>query len=56
MLKDRGRDLFEPVLWPRADLLREALLIADDNSYHLGLTVVRRMVEIERGRRHPSPR
>jgi hypothetical protein len=50
ILKDAGRDLFEPFPWGDGQtLLREALLIADHNSYHLGqLMLVRRMLEKER--------
>lgn len=46
-VKDPKRDLFAPI--PHGDgqtLLREALLIADHNSYHLGqLVMVRRILE-----------
>ena len=47
MLQDETRDLFEPFPWGDGQtLLREALLIADHNSYHLGqLMLVRRMLE-----------
>lgn len=47
LLKDDQRDLFEPFPWGGGQtLLREALLIADHNSYHLGqLMLVRRMIE-----------
>ena len=47
MLKDEQRDLFQPFPWGDGQtLLREALLIADHNSYHLGqLMLVRRMIE-----------
>jgi hypothetical protein len=47
MVKDKRRDLFEPFPWGDGQtLLREALLIADHNSYHLGqLMLVRRMLE-----------
>jgi hypothetical protein len=47
MLKDNKRDLLEPFPWGDGQtLLREALLIADHNSYHLGqLMLVRRMLE-----------
>jgi hypothetical protein len=47
MLKDEKRNLFEPFPWGSGQtLLREALLIADHNSYHLGqLMLVRRMLE-----------
>jgi hypothetical protein len=47
LVKDRSRDLFEPFAWGTGQtLLREALLIADHNAYHLGqLMLVRRMLE-----------
>jgi len=47
LLKNEQRDLFEPFPWGSGQtLLREALLIADHNSYHLGqLILVRRMIE-----------
>jgi hypothetical protein len=47
MLKDETRDLFEPFPWGDGQtLLREALLIADHSSYHLGqLMLIRRMLE-----------
>jgi hypothetical protein len=47
LLKDGGRDLFEPFSWGTGQtLLREALLVADHNAYHLGqLMLVRRMLE-----------
>jgi hypothetical protein len=47
MVKDERRELFEPFPWGDGQtLLREALLIADHNSYHLGqLMLVRRMLE-----------
>ena len=47
MVKDEKRNLFEPFPWGDGQtLLREALLIADHNSYHLGqLMLVRRMLE-----------
>jgi uncharacterized damage-inducible protein DinB len=50
MLNDERRDLFEPFPWGEGQtLLREALLIADHNSYHLGqLMLLRRMLEHER--------
>lgn len=50
MLKDEQRNLFEPFPWGDGQtLLREALLIADHNSYHLGqLMLVRRMIEQRR--------
>ena len=44
LLRDPGRDLFAPFPWGQGQtLLREALLIADHNAYHLGqLLLVRR--------------
>jgi hypothetical protein len=47
MLKDPSRDLLEPFAWGSGQtLLREALLIADHNAYHLGqLVLLRRMLE-----------
>jgi hypothetical protein len=47
LLNDESRDLFEPFPWGDGQtLLREALLIADHNAYHLGqLMLVRRMLE-----------
>ena len=44
LLQDPGRDLYAPFPWGKGQtLLREALLIADHNSYHLGqLLLVRR--------------
>jgi hypothetical protein len=47
MLQDEKRSLFEPFPWGDGQtLLREALLIADHNSYHLGqLMLLRRMLE-----------
>lgn len=47
MVKDEKRNLFEPFPWGDGQtLLREALLLADHNSYHLGqLMLVRRMIE-----------
>ena len=46
-LEDPRRDLFAPFPWGNGQtLLRQALLIADHNSYHLGqLMLVRRMLE-----------
>ncbi len=46
MVKDEKRNLFEAFPWADGPtLLREALLIADHNSYHLGqLMLVRSMV------------
>jgi hypothetical protein len=47
LLNDPGRNLFEAFPWGSGQtLLREALLIADHNSYHVGqLMLVRRMLE-----------
>jgi hypothetical protein len=47
IVKDERRDLFEPFPWGSGQtLLREALLIADHNSYHVGqLMLLRRMLE-----------
>jgi hypothetical protein len=47
MIKDPKRELFEPFPWGEGQtLLREALLIADHNSHHLGqLILVRKIVE-----------
>ena len=47
LVKDPERDLFEPFPWGDGQtLLREALLVADHNAYHVGqLVLVRRMVE-----------
>lgn len=47
ILKNEERSLFEPFPWGSGQtLLREALVIADHNSYHLGqLMLVRQMVE-----------
>ncbi len=44
IVEDEKRDLLEPVPWGTGQtLLREALLLADHNSYHLGqLMMVRR--------------
>jgi hypothetical protein len=44
LVEDPKRDLYEPFSWGDGQtLLREALLIADHNSYHLGqLLLVRR--------------
>lgn len=46
-LEDPRRDLYAPFPWGDGQtLLREALLIADHNAYHLGqLMLVRRMLE-----------
>jgi hypothetical protein len=47
LLKDPKRDLFEPFPWGEGQtLLREALLIADHNSYHVGqLMLLRRIID-----------
>lgn len=47
LIEDPKRDLVEPFPWGDGQtLLREALLIADHNAYHLGqLMFVRRMIE-----------
>ena len=47
MIADPGNDLYQPFAWGTGqNLLREALLIADHNAYHLGqLVLVRRLVE-----------
>lgn len=47
LLQDPARDLFEPFPWGSGQtLLREALLIADHNAWHLGqLMLVRRALE-----------
>jgi hypothetical protein len=47
LLANEKRDLFEPFPWGSGQtLLREALLIADHNAYHLGqLLLLRRMLE-----------
>ena len=43
MIKDPDRDLYEPFPWGDGQtLLREALLLADHNSYHLGQIVLLR--------------
>lgn len=46
LLQKPGVDLYRPFLWGDGqNLLREALLIADHNAYHLGeLVVVRRLL------------
>jgi DinB family protein len=46
LLDDPQRDLFQPFPWGEGQtLLREALLIADHNAYHVGqLMLVRRML------------
>ncbi len=47
MIRDPKQDLYGPFPWGDGQtLLREALLIADHNSYHLGqLVLVRKMLE-----------
>jgi hypothetical protein len=47
LLRDSSRNLYEPFSWGEGQtLLREALLIADHNAYHVGqLMLVRRMIE-----------
>ncbi len=47
-----GVDLFKPFLWGDGqNLLREALLIADHNAYHLGeLVLLRRLLGVWPGR------
>ena len=46
LVDDPARDLFAPFPWGQGQtLLREALLIADHNAYHLGqLMIVRRLL------------
>ena len=46
-VRDPGRDLFAPIPWGDGQtLLREAFLVADHNTYHLGqLVMVRRTLE-----------
>ena len=48
LLMRPGADLFRPFLWGNGqNLLREALLIADHNAYHLGeLIVLRRLLGV----------
>jgi hypothetical protein len=47
MIRDPEQDLYKPFPWGNGQtLLREAMLIADHNSYHLGqLMLVRKMLE-----------
>ena len=51
MLEDPAADLYAPI--PHGDgqtILREALLVADHNAYHLGaLVMLRRVLEASRG-------
>jgi hypothetical protein len=46
LVRDTDRNLFEPFAWGDGQtLFREAMLVADHNSYHLGqLIVVRRLL------------
>jgi hypothetical protein len=46
LVRDEGRNLYEPFPWGDGQtLLREALLVADHNAYHLGqVVVVRRLL------------
>jgi hypothetical protein len=45
LIADEGRDLFEPFPWGQGQtLLREALLIADHNAYHVGQMVLLRQL------------
>ena len=46
LVEDPASDLFTPFPWGRGQtLLREALLVADHNAYHLGeMVVVRRLL------------
>jgi hypothetical protein len=48
LLQDPKRDLFQPFPWGDGQtLMREALLIADHNAYHIGeMVVIRRALEI----------
>ena len=41
LVSDPSRDLFEPLAWSEEGhtLLREALVLADHNAYHLGQIV-----------------
>jgi hypothetical protein len=47
LLRDTDRSLYEPFRWGQGQtLLREALLMADHNAYHVGqLMLIRRMLE-----------
>jgi hypothetical protein len=43
LVQDPGRDLFEPFVYGQGqNLLREAMLVAEHNAYHLGQVVVLR--------------
>ncbi len=45
LVADESNDLFEPFAWGNGQtLLREALLVADHNSYHIGQIVDIRML------------
>jgi len=48
LIQNPNADLFKPFRWGEdQNLLREALLIADHNAYHLGeLIVLRRMLDV----------
>jgi hypothetical protein len=48
LLRDPGQDLFKTLPWGNGQtLLREAMLIADHNSYHVGeLVLVRRLLGV----------
>jgi hypothetical protein len=48
LLQDPKRDLFEPFPWGEGQtLLREALLIAEHNAYHVGeIVVLRRLLGV----------
>ena len=48
LLQDPERDLYEPFPWGEGQtLLREALLIADHNAFHLGeIVMVRTLLEV----------
>ncbi|HET8548881.1 MAG TPA: DinB family protein, partial [Bryobacteraceae bacterium] len=54
LLRASERDLFEPFSWGTGQtLLREALLIADHNAYHLGqLVLIHRMLGKTAGRKN----
>ncbi len=46
LIRDPATDLFKPIPWGTGQTpLREGLLLADHNSYHLGqLVTVRRLI------------
>ncbi|MFC1544422.1 DinB family protein [Gemmatimonadota bacterium] len=48
LVRDGGRDLYAPFPWGEGQtLLREALLVADHNAYHLGqLVTVRQLLGV----------